>query len=184
MLRRAVFLDRDGTLNQPPSDSRYIVRAADLRLMPGVVEAVAALGAHGFLTIVVTNQRCVARGIVSASDVKAINDRMRASLAAHGAHLDDIRVCPHDIGECACRKPLPGLILDAARDWRVDLARSTTVGDSETDVAAGQAAGTRTIRLGHGAVSSADHVADDLRHAVAWLLHAAGRVRRSHIVCL
>jgi D-glycero-D-manno-heptose 1,7-bisphosphate phosphatase len=142
--RRAVFLDRDGVLNaavarggrpHPPAS------AAELVVLPGVPEALARLRAAGFLLVVCTNQPDVARGAATLASVEAIHARLRAALP-----LDDVRCCLHDDADgCACRKPAPGLLLAAARDWGVDLARSYMVGDRWRDVAAGAAAGCRTV---------------------------------------
>src|SRR5262249_37557032 len=119
---------------------------ADLVLAPGVEEACEALRRAGFLLIVVTNQPDVARGKRDRADVDAINEELRRRLG-----LDDVRVCPHDDADaCACRKPLPGLLLEAAADWRVRLDASVMVGDRWRDVEAGRGAGCRTVLLARG----------------------------------
>jgi D-glycero-D-manno-heptose 1,7-bisphosphate phosphatase len=148
-LRRAVFLDRDGTLiaatvregrPYPPQNVQ------DLTILPGVPEALARLREAGFELVVVTNQPDVARGRQTREIVEAINALMGDALG-----LTDIRVCWHDDpDDCACRKPRPGLIVDAARDGGVDLAASFVVGDRWRDVAAGQAAGCRTVLIDCG----------------------------------
>jgi transaldolase len=148
-LRRAVFLDRDGVLNAavvrdgrpyPPES------VAEMSLLPGVEEACSRLKQAGFLLIVVTNQPDIARGKAGSGAVDAINDALQARLK-----LDEVCVCPHDDADgCHCRKPKPGLILDAARRWRIDLSRSFMIGDRWRDVEAGRAAGCRTVFLEHG----------------------------------
>jgi D-glycero-D-manno-heptose 1,7-bisphosphate phosphatase len=145
----AVFLDRDGTINAavvrdgkpyPPGS------LAELVILPGADAAIAALRAAGFRTIVVTNQPDVATGKQQREVVEAINGALRSALA-----LDDVRVCYHaDADGCACRKPKPGLLLEAARDWQIDLDRSFMVGDRWRDVDAGRAAGCRTILIESG----------------------------------
>jgi D-glycero-D-manno-heptose 1,7-bisphosphate phosphatase len=140
MKRRAVFLDRDGVINRvllrdgkpyPPAD------LARLRILPGVREACRCLREAGFLLILVTNQPDIARGKADASQVSKIHDRLRRYL-----RLTGVKVCPHDdSAECACRKPKPGLLYEAARDWGIDLAASYFVGDRWRDVEAGQRAG-------------------------------------------
>lgn len=147
--RRAVFLDRDGVLNvavvrdgrpYPPGS------LAEMTLLPGVEEACARLKQCGFLLIVVTNQPDIARGTAASGAVDEINAALQARLG-----LDEIRVCPHDDADnCACRKPKPGLLLQAAHRWRIDLARSFMIGDRWRDIEAGRAAGCRTIFVDYG----------------------------------
>ena len=124
------------------------------------------------MVVLVTNQRGVARGLMSMVDVKAVNDRLIALLGEMNAHIDAIYVCPHGEGECACRKPLPGLLQLAALDHpAIELSRSVMIGDSESDVAAGIAAGAATIRILDGTEATrADAVAPDLASAVSILL--------------
>ena len=144
MTRRAVFLDRDGVLNAP------VVRegkpyppgsVAALQVLPGVAEALSRLKAAGFLLIVVSNQPDVARGTTTRESVEAINAALAASLP-----IDEFRMCYHDNADaCACRKPRPGMLVDAARAWDIDLAGSFMVGDRWRDVDAGRSAGCRTV---------------------------------------
>lgn len=114
--------------------------------MPGVPEAIRALNRAGYLVIIVTNQRGVARGMLTMTDVEDVHAYMRETLAKSGAHVDGIYVCPHEIGECTCRKPDIGLFLMAERDYTIDKARSWMVGDSNTDVEAGERYGVRSLR--------------------------------------
>jgi D-glycero-D-manno-heptose 1,7-bisphosphate phosphatase len=147
--RPAVFLDRDGTINvatirdgksYPPASLEELV------LAPGAVDAIAALRRAGFCTVVVTNQPDVATGKQRREVVEAINQALKSQLA-----LDDIRVCYHaDADACGCRKPKPGMLIDAARDWHIDLARSFMIGDRWRDVEAGRAAGCRTLLIESG----------------------------------
>ena len=148
-MRRAVFLDRDGVVNRavlregkpypPPTLS-------DLRLLPGVREACRKLREAGFALILITNQPDIARGIIQADEVADIHSRLQRYL-----QLDDIRVCPHDdSAQCECRKPKPGLLLEAARKWDIDLAGSFIVGDRWRDIEAGQRAGCRSIFVDYG----------------------------------
>ncbi|MBI4356155.1 MAG: HAD family hydrolase [Candidatus Omnitrophica bacterium] len=145
-MNRAVFLDRDGVINRaimregrpyPPASLE------EFELLPGVGEAIAALRAAGYRVIVVTNQPDVAAGLRTREAVEAIHRHLRGTLA-----IDDLRVCYHvDADECACRKPKAGLLLEAARQWSLDLRQSVMVGDRWRDIAAGQAAGCRTILI-------------------------------------
>lgn len=175
--RPAVFLDRDGVLNvalvrdgrpfAPPS-------VEEMRIIPGVPEACAALKQAGYLLICVTNQPDIARGVTTRETVEGINARLQAALP-----LDEIAMCLHDdADDCACRKPKPGLLLDAARRWSIDLARSFMVGDRWRDVEAGQAAGCRTVFIDHGydepKPDKPDMVAPSLASVVPALVAAIG----------
>jgi D-glycero-D-manno-heptose 1,7-bisphosphate phosphatase len=146
---RAVFLDRDGVINQAiVVDGRpFSPQSLDeLQLLPGVAEACARLKAAGFLLIVATNQPDIANRKASRAGVDALNQALKDQLP-----LDDVLVCPHnDQDNCACRKPKPGLLTDAAARWDIDLAASTMVGDRWRDVDAGRAAGCRTVFIDHG----------------------------------
>jgi D-glycero-D-manno-heptose 1,7-bisphosphate phosphatase len=144
--RRAVFFDRDGVLNQavvkdgkpyPPLDAQSLVLTA------GAAGLMMELKELGFFLICVTNQPDVARGVRSLSEVEAMNEKVRFSLM-----LDDLFCCPHDDSDsCQCRKPKPGLLLQAAEKWALDLPNGWMVGDRAGDVKAGQAAGCQTIFL-------------------------------------
>ena len=147
--RRAVFLDRDGVINKALVRLRkpYPPRTlAEVAVLPGVAEALSQLSAAGFLLVVVTNQPDVARGTLSRSTVDAIHEHLGRQLP-----LDDFRTCFHDTADgCDCRKPGWGLLRQAAQDHGIDLLHSFMVGDRWRDMAAGQAAGCRTIFIDHG----------------------------------
>jgi D-glycero-D-manno-heptose 1,7-bisphosphate phosphatase len=174
--RRAVFLDRDGVLNERAAPHEYVRSWSEFRWLPGAPEAVAELAAAGFVPIVVSNQRGVARGLVSWEALAEIEAGMQRALAERGVRVEAWYYCPHDtVDGCDCRKPAPGLLLRAAEEWDVDTAASVMIGDSETDVIAGRAAGCLTVRVGPDSrASSADLVADDLAAASA-LLRARAR---------
>lgn len=133
VIRRCVFLDRDGVINASPAPGEYIRSWSEFRFLPGVSDWIRLFNVLGFLVIVVTNQRGIARGLVSATEVEEIHRRMREELAGAGARIDDVFCCPHEEGACECRKPKPGLILQASRKWNLDLAASLLIGDSEAD---------------------------------------------------
>lgn len=145
-MRRAVFLDRDGTL---VDELGFLRRAQDLRLLPGAAEGVRLFNQAGWRTVVVTNQSGIARGLLDERALAEVHARLADELARSGARLDAILHCPHhpEHGEpplrraCACRKPAPGLILEAARRDELDLAASWTIGDSLRDLEAGRRAG-------------------------------------------
>jgi D-glycero-D-manno-heptose 1,7-bisphosphate phosphatase len=170
---RAVFLDRDGVINRavlrgglpfPPQSVQ------DLEILPGVPEALALLKSAGFQLVVVTNQPDVARGAQTREGVEEIHTVLRRALP-----LDAVKVCYHDdADECACRKPAPGMILEAARDLAVDLSRSYMVGDRWKDIEAGRRAGTTAILIDNGydekkAENAAARVGS-LREAADWIL--------------
>jgi D-glycero-D-manno-heptose 1,7-bisphosphate phosphatase len=171
--RRAVFFDRDGVLNEavvrdgrpyPPSS------VAEVRVMPGAADALARLARAGFLLIGVTNQPDIARGRQRRDVVDAINAAIRTALP-----LDDLRMCPHDTPDgCACRKPKPGMLVDAAAEHGIDLAASVMVGDRWTDIEAGRRAGCRTVLIGDGygepSAGPADAHVALIGAAASWIL--------------
>ena len=174
---KAVFLDRDGVLNQavvrngkpyPPAN------AAELVLTPNAKEALQELKARGFLLLVVTNQPDVAKGITTRPAVEEINRKLASELP-----LDDVFVCYHqDSDRCDCRKPKPGMILNGAHQHNVDLAESFMVGDRWRDVEAGQNAGCRTVFIDGGyeerqPARPADATVHSLKEAVDWILQAS-----------
>jgi D-glycero-D-manno-heptose 1,7-bisphosphate phosphatase len=174
VLRRAVFLDRDGVLNEAVVRGGKPYSPAglhELAIPPDVPDALGTLRAAGFALIVVTNQPDVARGIQPRTAVEEIHAALRAQLP-----LDDILVCYHDDRDgCSCRKPQPGLLLRAAAEYRIDLPRSFMVGDRWRDVEAGRRAGCRTVRLEayyleDGPETPPDYVACSFSDAASWIL--------------
>ena len=131
--RRCLFLDRDGVINVKPPDGEYVLRWDKFRLIPEVVSWIRLFKAAGYLAIVLTNQRCVALGLLSDADLQALHERMCAELSARGAVIDDIFYCPHQEGACDCRKPRPGLVFAAQKKWNIDVSASLYVGDSDQD---------------------------------------------------
>lgn len=186
-IRLAVFLDRDGTVAE---EVGYVNHVSRIRLLPGSAEAIRRIRRHGFLAIVVTNQSGVARDYFEESLVLQANDRLQELLREEGTALDAIYYCPHHPREgvppyrceCDCRKPRPGMLLRAAREYAIDLSRSYMVGDGIVDVGAANAAGTRSVLVltgyGRGHVEhrrsrwivEPDHIVADLPAAVDWIL--------------
>jgi len=166
------FLDRDGTLNVKAPEGSYVTTPGDVRLLAGVATAVRRLNDARIFVVLVTNQRGIGRGLFTQADYEAVISALVGQLAQGGARLDAVYACPHENDSCDCRKPLPGMLLQAARDHpAIDLARSVMVGDAEADVAAGAAAGTATVRIaGPDVASRADLVVPDLPAAVSWIL--------------
>lgn len=190
-LRPAVFLDRDGTLNE---DVGFMDRLDALRLFPWTADAIRLLNRAGFCTVVTTNQSGVGRGLIPEPFLRVVHDEIDARLARAGARIDRYFYCPHhpDKGlgayrqACECRKPRPGMILTAAREMGLDLTRSVMVGDRRGDVASGHAAGVRAVlvRTGVGAAEERaladgeerpDAILDNLMEAVGWILRNSSR---------
>jgi D-glycero-D-manno-heptose 1,7-bisphosphate phosphatase len=163
--RPAVFLDRDGTLNH---DAGYVHRIADFRWFPGAVNAIRRLNESGYYVFIVTNQSGVARGIYDETAIHDLHRWMGEELRAAGAHIDDMRYCPHHPQAsiaayrvaCSCRKPAAGMLLDLMSVWPVIREASIMIGDKESDAAAGRAAG----------IASAIVPAGSLEHFVGQLL--------------
>jgi D-glycero-D-manno-heptose 1,7-bisphosphate phosphatase len=180
-MKRAVFLDRDGTIN---IEKEYLYQAAEFEFIPGAAEAIRLLNQAGMLVVVVTNQSGVARGYYTEEDVENLHRHIDRELESCGAHVDAWLYCPHHpTGRgsyglpCNCRKPLPGMLQDAARRYGIDLEKSAIIGDKLADIEAGLAAGCRTIlvRTGYGAeeeqyVGPQTTVCDDLLSAVKFML--------------
>jgi D-glycero-D-manno-heptose 1,7-bisphosphate phosphatase len=185
MSQPAVFLDRDGTLNE---EMGYINHLSRFQLLPQAVSAIRHLNAAGVKAVVVTNQSGAARGYFPTSLVEEIHTLLQKILAAGGAHLDGIYTCLHgpDAG-CACRKPKPTLIQQAARDLDLDLSRSYLVGDRYKDMETAANAGIQGILvltgygrgeydyLRHTQPVQPVHVAPDLEAAVEWILQDLGK---------
>ncbi|MBO4374700.1 MAG: HAD-IIIA family hydrolase [Lachnospiraceae bacterium] len=154
--QKAIFLDRDGTINKYAG---FIRSPEELELEAGAAEAVRLINDSDHLAVVITNQPVIARGEVTVDGLSKIHDKMETMLGRSGAYIDGLYYCPHhpDSGfegeipelktECDCRKPKPGLLIQAAKDLNIDLARSWMVGDGDNDVLAGRNAGTRTGRI-------------------------------------
>lgn len=158
-LNKAVFIDRDGTIN---IEKDYLIEPEEFEFIAGVPQALKRLQDAGFLLVVVTNQSGVARGYFGLQEVERLHTHMRRLLAAYGVHIDRIEVCPHHptagdgefTQECDCRKGLPGMLLRAAKELRVDFTRSFMVGDKVADVEAGLAAGCSAylVQTGYGSL--------------------------------
>lgn len=154
--QKAIFLDRDGTLNEYVG---FLHNEEEFRLLPGAAEAVRRINASGYLAILITNQPVIARGEVTRSELNTIHNKMETLLGNEGSYLDAIYYCPHhphkgyegEIVElkidCACRKPKPGMLLRAAEEYNIDLSSSWMIGDGENDIEAGKAAGCNTARV-------------------------------------
>ena len=185
-MKKAVFLDRDGTLNV---DVGYLHRLEDLELFPWTADALRLLKRAGYLLIIVTNQSGIAQGLIDPGFIQICHDEMRRRLQQAGADLDALYYCTHHprgaikelAVDCRCRKPLPGMVEDAVRDLGVDPTQSWVVGDKWLDVNLGRAVGAKSIlvRTGWGAEQEqkrpadqeVDAICDNLIHAVSHILH-------------
>jgi len=181
--KQAVFLDRDGVLNVEQS---FICSPEDLHLYPYTLTSIKKINKAGYISCVVSNQSAVARNLCSPEDIEKIHKKLQNELQKDGAWLDGIYYCPHHpdvdpstgntkyIKSCGCRKPLPGLLLQAREEHNIDLDKSFMIGDSERDIEAGKNAGCKTIGLltGHalkGAKNLPDYIFDNLLHAVDFI---------------
>ena len=181
LLKKVVFLDRDGTINRDSAD--YIKSRAEFEFIPGAVAAISELTAGGFTCIVITNQSALARGFISAAELDAMHAMMCAEVEAGGGKIADIFFCPHMPEDyCSCRKPATGLLLRAQQKYNIDLADAVIVGDSAKDIECGRAAGCgRTVLVKSGRNDdvekqlfkrqvAADYVATDLLEAARWII--------------
>lgn len=193
MRQQAIFLDRDGTLVHP---RHYPSLPAHLKLYDGIVSGLCRLQAAGFRLIVVTNQSGIARGYFTFEDLWRMHNHLWSELASKGVRLDAIYACPHHPDgvlpelamHCACRKPLPGMLLRAAHDFELDLRASWVIGDILDDVEAGHRAGSRTVLVDLGterapeqALRTPEYVARNTRHALSIVCAVEGLSRRADL---
>lgn len=184
MLKKVVFLDRDGVINRDSPD--YIKSWEEFKFLPGSLEAIRELSASGFTNIVVTNQSGIHRGLIRLSDLEDMHRRMATGIHAAGGAIKDIFYCPHTPDEaCGCRKPLPGMIHQACDKYPIDLSTAVMVGDSARDIECGQAGGCGRTILVTGGGSAAriqlaqkglrpDFEAPSLYESVEWILACPG----------
>jgi len=178
MRRRAVFLDRDGTINR---EVGYLRDPTQLELLPGAAKAIKLLNENGFLTLIITNQSGVGRGYFTEETLHRIHEKLQNLLAKEGAFIDAIYYCPHaPDANCECRKPETGLLRQAVIDLGVDLKHSYVVGDKWSDLEIGHRIGCKTVLIltGYGRQNLAkcrgrkiDYVASDLLSAVYWIIN-------------
>ena len=180
MQKRAVFLDRDGTINV---EKNYLHKIEDWEWTPRAIEAIKLINEAGYLAIVVSNQAGIARGYYTEKDVELLHRQVDAMLAVHGAHIDAYYYCPHhtDVGEirdCVCRKPKPGMLTQAQQDWNIDLESSFMIGDKLIDAEAAMRVGVAPIVVmtGYGkaesqAASEQIKLSENLLEAVSAILN-------------
>ena len=185
--RPAAFIDRDGVIN---AELDYVHRIEDFHVLPGVAEGLRVLADAGYALVVVTNQAGIAKGLYDEPAFERLTAHMRGLFSAQGIEFAGVYHCPHHLRgrvpqytrACDCRKPAPGLLLRAAQDLHLDLARSVLIGDKPSDTDAGRAAGvakTVLVRSGHAlpaaASEHADHICEDLAAAARWLVEGASQ---------
>ena len=178
----AVFLDRDGTINE---EVGYLDSLDKLQILPEAFEAVRLINQAGMKTVVITNQSGIGRGFFDEAFVVRVHEEMRRLFLKEGALIDGFYYCPHHPTEgiglyrqaCSCRKPEPGLLLNAAEDLVIDIGKSYMIGDTPKDVEAGQRAGAKGIlvQTGYGKVADMgsthpDYIAQDVLEAVKWIM--------------
>jgi D-glycero-D-manno-heptose 1,7-bisphosphate phosphatase len=145
----AVFVDRDGVINEKAPEGEYVTAWEDFRFLPGALEGLALLASIDAPVIVATNQRGIARGAMTEADLAQIHSRMLEAVSAAGGRIDAIYHCPHE-GACECRKPLPGMFEQAARERGIDLERSVVIGDRRSDMEAAAAIDARRVLVTAG----------------------------------
>ncbi|MBI2888532.1 MAG: HAD family hydrolase [Candidatus Liptonbacteria bacterium] len=181
--RRAVFLDRDGVINK---EVDHLNKVEDLRLLPGAAKSIAELNRMGLLTVIISNQGAVAKGLLTAEGLEKINAELLRRLARRGARIDGVYLCLHHPEgsvkkyrlKCDCRKPNPGMVFQAAKELKIDLKKSFFVGDTTSDMLTGQRAGVATILVetGYGGRDKKHEVKPDA--TVKNLLEAVRYIRR------
>ncbi len=186
MKKIAVFLDRDGTINE---DVGYPSRFEQIKIFPYSFEAIREINKAGLLAIIVTNQSGIARGLLTEKDLNEIHQKMRELFALHNAHFNAIYYCPHysssatqnQGNNCQCRKPLPGMAYQAAKEFNLDLKKSYMVGDKVEDILFGKNIGAKSILVLTGFGKSSrfhleeigikpSYIAENLLEAVTWIL--------------
>ncbi|MFH1133484.1 MAG: HAD family hydrolase [Nanoarchaeota archaeon] len=176
-MEKAIFLDRDGTINK---DKGYVHKAEDFELLPQAAQGLKTMAKLGFRLVIITSQSGIGRGFYTEKDMHRTHDHLKALLG--GIKIDAIYFCPHHgehgIGrykkDCDCRKPKPGMLLDAQRDLDLDLSKSFMVGDHVRDMEMGKAAGCKTIRIGERC-AHADFAARDLLEAARIIKKECGQ---------
>lgn len=168
--KKAIFLDRDGTIN---IDKNYIYKPEDFELIPGVVEGLKALQDMGYLLIIITNQSGIARGYYTEEDFNILNEYMIEIFTGYGVHITDVYYCPHlPVAKvekyrinCECRKPKLGMFFDAENKWNIDLNKSWAIGDKERDLAICNETGCHGILIGRVGNSSVFPTVDNINEA-------------------
>jgi D-glycero-D-manno-heptose 1,7-bisphosphate phosphatase len=148
-----VFLDRDGVINVKQPDGQYVCDWSQFAIIPSIVDWIRLFNALGYLVVVITNQRGVARGKLTIETLQQIHAQMIETLGQRGAHIDGVLFCPHEIDACNCRKPRTGMITSACKQWDIDLTKSLMIGDSDSDRELAENCGLHFIRVRDGVIT-------------------------------
>lgn len=171
-MRPSIFLDRDGVIIENRPD--YVRTWADVEFIPGALESLSKIAASDYAIVIVTNQAGIGKGVIPPTVAESINQSIREEIGRHGGRVDGLYVCPHtNTDNCTCRKPKPGMLLQAAHDLDLDLARSWMIGDALTDLEAGRAAGVRALLVltGRGSEQQSTHGLEGFSDLSAALAH-------------
>ena len=145
-MTKAIFLDRDGVINQERKD--YVKKIDEFKILDKIADAINIIKSHGFLVIIITNQSAINRKLLSVETLNKIHEKLQSYLEKYDTSFDQVYFCPHMPSEnCECRKPKPGLIIQAVTDFKIDLSQSYMIGNSETDLQAARNAGCNGILL-------------------------------------
>lgn len=163
--KQVIFLDRDGVINKKAPKSEYITSWAAFEFLPGAIEALALLAQKGYIIFIITNQAGIARGFMTETELEEIHEKMKNELDKYDVRIEKIYHCPHGWDDgCECRKPKPGMLYNAAKEYNLDLSKTCFIGDDQRDLQAGTAAGCKTILVNHES-SLLKIVTQDILHA-------------------
>lgn len=171
---KIAFLDRDGVINVKAPEHDYIKIPSEFVFLPKAKEAIRLLNENGYIVLVMTNQRGIARKIMNEEDLSAIHAFMLDELRKVKARVDGIYVCPHEKGQCRCRKPDIGLFLQAEKDFEINKQSSWMIGDSKSDIEAGIKYGVKTVKIGESC-GIEDYVCENLWEAANLLIRSEKR---------
>ncbi len=178
-MKKAVFIDRDGVLNRKAPEGQYVTSWREMIFLSKTAKAIRLLNKAAFVVVIVSNQSCVDKGLITRERLESMHERLQWKFKAAGASIDAIYYCPHTIEACcACRKPQSGMLLDAARRYGLDLSRCWIIGDSVSDIGAGRNAGCKTVFVHKRAPSetTADLLACSLWDATLQILGTRERL--------
>jgi len=167
---KAIFLDRDGVINKKMPEGSYVTNWHEFRFISGVKEAISSLSKTDYKIIIATNQRGIAKKILSEKNLIKLHLKMLDEIKKSGGRVDKIYFCPHEKGECNCRKPLPGMLYKANKEFNIDFKNSWIIGDSSSDIELGKKLGCKTVLIGDKNKADADFVFNNLNEAIKILI--------------